>query len=96
MATLDGERIEELLWETGLDFQHTVRVDEIPAIEVFVGESIILVSETWATEDGWFLDSDMAVLEKYVDDRVVSADFDRAVSEKDLVEKIMNLGGIHE
>lgn len=96
MTTLNGETIEELFWDNTLDFHHTLGLDDVPSLEVLVGESVIIVSETWATEDGWFLDSDTTVLERFNEGSVQAADFDPPVSEEDLVQKIMNLGGVDE
>lgn len=96
MSTLNGETIEELFWENTLDFHHTSGLDDLPSIEVLVGESVVIVSETWATEEGWFLDTETTVMERFNEGQVQEADFEPPVSEKDLVEKIMRLGGIDE
>lgn len=93
MPTLNGEQIEDLLWENGLDFQHVLDEDDTASIEVYVGEYTIEISETWMEEGEWFLEGDTAVLVKIFAGETVGSDFG-TVSEKDLIEKILTLGEI--
>ena len=92
MTDLNGERIEELLWEAGLDFHHTTEYDGVSSIEILVGESKVVVSESWAEEDKWYLDTDTALMEKYCEGVIVDSDFEPIKSEEDLVERALKLG----
>lgn len=93
MSELSGEKIEDLLWEAGCEVEHVVVDDEITSIHVAVGESIIVVSETFFEEGDWFIDSDTVSVEKIFEGEKTDEDLSIPNNEEELVQSILRLGG---
>lgn len=94
MAVLEGEQIESHLWNYGLDFEHRNYNDQ-NVLWVYVGDCVIWVSETWAEDDEWFLDTDTLNIFINCDGEDESCD-QEVSTELELVRKITSLGLISE
>ena len=93
MSELSGEKIEDLLWNAGCELEHVEDDEGFLTIHIPVGDSIIVLSEPFFEDDEWFIDSDNLVLEKIVEGEKVDEDLSVPVSEEDLVQSILELGG---
>lgn len=65
MAVLNGDKIEKLLWENGLDFYHRDGIDDYTDIDITVGDYHVRIGETWIEEDDWHLDTDTMAMARY-------------------------------
>lgn len=65
MSTLNGEVIEKLLWENGLDFFHYQNPQGIPGIEIYSAEGNIFVTETFVEDDDWFIDAEYLTIDRW-------------------------------
>lgn len=92
MTVLDGEKVEALLWDAGYDFEHKIGIEGFTSLEVYMGDTTIVVSETWLEEGDWFVDSNTLILEKIYEGVYTDSDFDIIESEEELVQHIVDLG----
>lgn len=93
MSELNGEKIEELLWDAGCEVIHDGGLTEISPITVHIGENRVIISEAWFEDGYWFADSDSVFLELFAFDEKVDEDLDICDTEEELVEHILRLGG---
>lgn len=92
MATLNGEKIEELLWEQGIDFEHTEEGADVPAIQLTVGDKLVTVGETYVDQDGWHIDTDDLEIVRHDSDRFRGVDGSDIEDENALVKAILDVG----
>lgn len=89
---LDGERIENLLWENGLDFEF-VLVDGVNTLGIFSGGSQLCVETVWAEEDsnGWFFDKNDITFRTGPLSNLELYGTSAADSEEELIEEILSI-----
>jgi hypothetical protein len=93
MSTLNGERIEELLWEQGLDYEHKLNDSHIPVIEVYVGRQVVVVGEIEADDGTWVIDSFTVFVEpKYFNEGKGFDETKPIHDERSLVQHILRVG----
>lgn len=93
MAILSGDKIERLLWENGYDFEHKTGIDGFSSIDVFIGDMVVNISETWEQGDDWHIDPDTLVFEKYHDGQLVDESYEWVEDEASLVDYLAIFGG---
>lgn len=92
MTILNGDKIEKLLWESGFDFQHRTGLDGFSSLEVWSGNMVVVVSETWQDADDWYLDTNTMMLEVKTDSGEQYDDYEPVDSELDLIARIEYYG----
>lgn len=91
MTTLSGEKIQNLLWEEGLDFEYTTTEDDYEAIHINCGSQQLRLEHLWPEEDGWILDVGDIVLSLFTNGKVSEVFYSPADSEESLILEIRDL-----
>jgi hypothetical protein len=92
MAILNGDKIEKLLWDSGLDFEHRTGIDGFSSVEVPVGGVVVSVSETWQDAEDWYLDTDTLLFVVTADGEEIREDYEMVSDEVALVQYIASYG----
>lgn len=91
MTTLSGEKIQNLLWEEGLDFVYVTTEDNYEAIHINCGPQQLRLEHLWPEEDGWILDVGDIVLSLITNGKVSEVFYSPADSEESLILEIRDL-----
>ena len=91
MTTLSGEKIQNLLWTEGLDFQYATTPEGYEAIHIACGSYSIRLEHLWPEVDGWILDVGDVVLTHVSNetDTSIGVFYSSASSEDELVQEII-------
>lgn len=85
---LDGNKIEKLLWENGLDYEQS-GPESICFLHVYSGAVKIVVADGYVTAEGWQMDAEDIGLEIWRDGELIDENTDTFEDEESLVQKIL-------
>lgn len=87
MTTLSGDRIQELLWIEGMDFQYVTTDDDYNAIHITCGDRWLRLERLWGEEasEGWVLDIGDIIISLVDEGEVTMLTDSSADTEDDLV-----------
>jgi hypothetical protein len=85
---LVGDKIEKLLWENGLDFEHTGPAFSSHLHIVAEGMKFV-VADTYGGPDGWYLDTSDIGIEVWSGDVLVDENYSHFDDEEGFVAKIL-------
>ncbi len=91
MTTLSGEKIQNLLWDEGLDFQYTTTPEDYEAIHIACGSFSIRLEHLWPVDGDWILDVGDVVLTHVSNDTNLgfAVFYSSASTEEELVREIV-------
>lgn len=91
MAALNGDKIERLLWENGVDFDYQWHFTN-PEVLFAIGPYVIANSDVW--EDGldWYLESEGFTLFLWQDGEIVAEIEESVEDEQEFVDLILSFG----
>lgn len=91
MTTLSGEKIQNLLWTEGLDFQYATTTEGYEAIHIACGSYSLQLEHLWPEEEDWILDVGDVVLTHVSNDTNLSLAvfYSAASTEEELVQEIV-------
>lgn len=92
MSTLSGEKVQEFLFEEGLDFAYSMTANGDGAIDVVFGNRAIRIEKIWYIDKDWVMDiGDIDV--SIVDDGNVEwvGSWDHVTTERELVAGVVEL-----
>lgn len=89
MSTLSGEKIQNLLWAEGLDFQYATTDEDYEALHIACGSRSLRLEHLWPEENDWILDVGDVVLSHIHDNKIEGVFFSSAETEEELVQEIV-------
>lgn len=85
---LVGDKIEKLLWENGLDFDHS-GWSHTSHLSIVGGGLKFIVTDTYGSPDGWYLETDDIGIEVWSDGVLIAENYGEFEDEEDFVTKIL-------
>lgn len=85
---LVGDKIEKLLWENGLDFEHT-GAEYASHLHIEANGVKFVVADTYDSPDGWYLDTSDIGIEVWSNEVLVDESYDLFEDEEAFVSKIL-------
>lgn len=88
---LKGDKIERLLYKSGLDSEHKIGEEGVSVLEIRGDTITVIMSETWEADGLWYIDPNNIVLDFFEDGEFLDTHFpEEILSEEDLVAYVDN------
>lgn len=88
LTTLSGEKIQNLLWEEGLDFDYVTTEEGYQSIHINCGSQAVRLEHLWADEDDWIMDIGDVVLSHINNGNVIAVFHSSSSTEEELVAEL--------